>query len=353
MTSINNINLNNEAYLDISFADPPDDYNAINILSKPEPFETHLIADLAQKLAEDPIRVYSDLKNRRISRGINFSFPEAAETIDLLAKQVINMGQSSPINESYKRLSPFLNTAQMIKSQGFPYYNTLLAIHQFLEDLHLYYNNIGSYKNIPKNFVDVENPPQTMHVWTSALTKVMNDPSFILFPTTKKLSPGYFAKIQSVRAYPLGVTVDPYTKADGRYKSPTHFFTHDMEHTSDGENAFQKLKGEESEEEKSQRLQRNYLTIKEEFKLKSKEEWRACKLLLFNIFHEPGAVKADPDNLKIRLADDNLVTQLKNQIQERCFGNVYSELIPFLETAKSSLCELVESGKLEKARHKD
>jgi hypothetical protein len=238
----------------------------------------------------------------------------------------------------------FYRELKKVIDLDFPYLFSLNFIHKHLEALHYSYLKVGLYNRFGNE--DTSYPPDTMKEYAIFLSRINDNPSVIAFPTIENLSPGYFAKIQSVRAYPLAVAVVPTSEADGRKKSPTHMIVHDMQHIDDDENAFRKTEGA-NEAEKMQRFQKNYLQIKNAFtKLKVKDLWRACKLILFEASHEIGAVKFVPNDLKNRVLNNSFISTITEKIQENQFEKINARMIEFLEPAKVHLINLIDSGGL-------
>ncbi len=303
------------------------------------------IVDLTRRIAEDPIGVYKTLKDRRVSGGPHFSFPEAAEVIYDLAKHLNGTPPSDKTLDEWNSLrTSFFRKLRKVLERDFPYLYTFNFIHEHLASLHYYYLKARFYEGRWSS--DVSYPPDTMRECTIFFHRIMDDPSVIPFHTTKNLPPGYFAKIQSVRAYPIAASTLPETRADGRNKSPTHMEVHDMQHVEDGEKAFKNTEGQD-ELEKMERFQNNYLKIKKAFAdLKIKSLWSACKLILFEASHERGAVKYVPADLKNRILKEDFISTIVYEIENNHFEKADSSMIEWLEPAKAQLLQIIDSGAL-------
>lgn len=318
-------------------------------------FSVHVFAEYVEEFVKNPVENYKALLERRERQGNHFKFPELKDTIDVLKSHVENEIKSLPeslsdINLMAGRhgLNICLDKIKKLEKHGYPYAISIINIQQCLDNLESYYYGKGSYKEYHNGISHDDD-------FNANLLRLLKNPKIILIPTISQLSFRFFADIQSVRVYPLGISLSPTIEGDGRIMTPTSFFSYDVDHAEFMDQAFVAMPGTDGD--KMDKFQGNMVLVLNEIdKIFDPLLKEACELMLFSSFHEGFCpIRCDFPMLRSHIVDNyqdvgmpvklgNLAKRIKRQLKEGFFGEDKKVLMPFMHSAKQKLLEIIDAS---------
>lgn len=299
-------------------------------------FSAHSFAEFALDFAKNPLEKYHELRQRREEESLNFSFPELKSTMDTM---ISALSENKDLPQYFKR---HITVAENLAAKKYPYASSILWMKTYLEYLSMYYRSQGKI-----TVMDAE-----ALRYSNTLNKLLKNKDIILIPTTDALSFRFFSQIQAVRAYPLGINLNPTIVADGRSMTPLDFFNHDIEHAEINDKSF--INAGYKDNESMIQLQDNISYLLGEIDNQSKEIRGACELILFDSFHEGSSpLRCNLGRLKehlinkyidfgILIEDNTVDIRIAKRARENFYGEEAKTFINYLSEAHEFLVDIIE-----------
>ena len=194
--------------------------------------------EFVEHMINEPIEVYTSLKDRLEKNGGETSFPEFEGVVGFLIKELF---QNPTIYQWFTKendvlISQILNKIVGLTIEGrfnYPYSSTIFVIENLLELLDFYYRStlksseglvneqLGPYYHIFR---------YRSYITTFLYSKEHGIPNNIIFPTSFNISATALIKIRCVPILVMGV-VDKPVYVDQYLNSPLDFWAHDIQHS--------------------------------------------------------------------------------------------------------------------------